>query len=99
VEGLYTINELPVLHSPFKIYVDSPAEELVFRRLVRDQERLSEPLSMQINNLSRVFPMWTIYGQPQKKKADLIVDNTFEILSTTGKKSTYIDFDTPRSQL
>jgi uridine kinase len=60
--------------------VDSDTEELIFRRLVRDQQRVNEPLYMIVSMLGKVFPMWNIFGNPQKKNADLIVDNSYEIL-------------------
>jgi hypothetical protein len=81
------------------IYVDSAIEELVFRRLVRDQERLAEPLSTQIINLARVFPMWNIFGAPQKKKADIIINNDYQVLSKYGKAQTYTLYNDTKASL
>jgi len=97
VEGLYTIAQLPSHHDPLMVYIDSSPEELIFRRLIRDQERLSESLATQVINLAKVFPMRNVFGVPQKKKADIIINNNYEILSTFGRKSSFELIKEPKS--
>ncbi len=89
VEGLYTIDQLPetiiwinkeIIHA-YKIFVDSPQEEIIFRRLLRDQARTKEPLHMIIGVMSSVFPMWTLFGQIQYEKANCIITNEYQILN------------------
>ncbi len=99
IEWLYTIAQLPLVHDPIMIYVDSPTEELVFRRLVRDQERLAEPLATQIINLARVFPMWNIFWASQKKKADMVINNDYEVLSKYGKQQNYKLYNDTKASL
>lgn len=81
VEGLYAISLLPNKHNPFKIFVHSHLEELIFRRLVRDQKRINEPMHMIVDIITKVFPMWNLYGKKQKNKSDLVVYNDYDILS------------------
>lgn len=64
-------------------------EEMIFRRIVRDQERVKEPVDMIIAMLGKVFPMRKLYGEPQKQTADLIVENDYEILSTIAQTHEY----------
>ena len=58
IEGLYTINSLPTSFSvhdnditAYNVLVRAPIEEIIFRRLIRDQARVKEPLNMLINCL------------------------------------------------
>ncbi len=91
VEGIYTISELEWIQIPnTKIFVDSSEEELIFRRLIRDQERVAEPMHMIIENLWKVFPMWNIYGFHQKNDADIIIYNDYEILDHKGTRCSHI---------
>lgn len=84
VEGLYTISQIQVKEPNTKIFVHTETEDIIFRRLVRDQERVKEPLYMILQMLGKVFPMWNIFGQTQKQEADFIVDNDYEILENKG---------------
>lgn len=90
VEWLYTISQLADTNDPFKIFVDSHIEELIFRRLLRDQERTKEGIDMIVSMLGKVFPMWTLYGQPQRDAADIIVDNDFSVMEKAGMLEEYI---------
>jgi uridine kinase len=90
VEWLYTISELSEEHNPYKIFVDSSMEELIFRRIIRDQERVKEPVDMIVTMLGKVFPMWKLYGEPQRRRADLIVENDFEVLGKVGESHEYV---------
>lgn len=90
VEWLYTIAELNHHDNAFKIFVDSPMEEMIFRRIVRDQERVKEPVDMIVSMLGKVFPMRKLYGEPQKIAADLIVENNYEILNTIAQTHEYV---------
>ncbi len=89
VEWLYTIAELNDVNAPFKIFVDSHMEEMIFRRIIRDQQRVKEPVDMIVTMLGKVFPMRRLYGEPQKAKADLIVENNYEILSSIAQTHEY----------
>jgi len=62
------------------MFVYSAQEELIFRRIIRDQERVAEPAYMIVENLGKAFPMRKIYGEPQLNKADMIVNNDYQIL-------------------
>lgn len=85
VEGLYTITKLKDTYSPLKMYVTSPEEDLVIRRLLRDPARVGEPLYMVVNALNNVYPMWNIFGRTQFHEADVVVDNYYDILKKEGK--------------
>jgi uridine kinase len=90
VEWLYVINELAEQFDPLKIFVHSQAEDLVIRRLIRDPERTKEPLYLVATTLTKVFPMWTIAGQGQLEKSDLVINNTYEILKDRGTTFDYV---------
>ena len=85
VEGLYTITKLTDAYNPLRIYVTSPEEDLVIRRLLRDPARVGEPLYMVVNALNNVYPMWNIFGRTQLHQADVVVDNYYDILKKEGK--------------
>lgn len=92
VEGLYTINQLRIpekVCKQMKVFVDSPLEELIMRRLIRDQERTQQGVDAIIGDITKVFPMRNIYGKNQRKKADICISNPYEILETKGKKQHY----------
>ncbi len=92
VEGLYTISSLQVSSQEgrgINIFVDSPTEELIMRRLIRDQERTQQGVDAIIGDVTKVFPMWNIYGLGQRKKADFVIDNDYEILDTKGEKNEF----------
>lgn len=97
VEGLYTVNSLTQTITtkngelkPYNIVVHAPIEELIFRRLVRDQKRVKEPLHTLIDVMSNVFPMRKIFGIEQEKLADCIITNDHSILNSEGRKSHWI---------
>ncbi len=85
VEWLYTINKLSEFHNSLKIFVHADLEEVIFRRIIRDQKRVSEPIHTIISVMSTVFPMRNIFGKQQKDKADLVIHNNYSILSNAGK--------------
>jgi len=89
VEGLYTIEKLNKKNNPFTIFVDSDKEELIFRRIIRDQERFKDTIESIISSISKVFPMRVLFGEPQKEKSELIIQNNYEILEKEWKKTTY----------
>lgn len=89
VEGLYTIEKLNNKNNPLKIFVDSHTEELIFRRIIRDQTRFRDTIESIIGMIGKVFPMWTLYGTPQKKAADLIIHNDYEIMAKEGEKISF----------
>lgn len=80
VEGLYVINELASQFDPLKIFVYSQAEDIIIRRLIRDPERVNEPLYMIATTLTKVFPMRTIAGHGQLEQSDIVINNNYEIL-------------------
>ncbi len=86
VEWLYTIDQLSNEHNPYKIYVDSSIEEMIFRRIIRDQDRVRESIEWIIWMLWKVFPLRKIYWESQKKKSDLIVFNNYEIMLDKWQK-------------
>ncbi len=108
VEGLYTIDQLhdtiidsqwsPI--SAYKIFVHSSSEEVIFRRLIRDQARVKEPLHTIIGVMSNVFPMRTLFGQTQEQKAHIIITNDYKVIEKEGTKSSRrrIDNDTIPTQ-
>jgi len=101
VEWLYTISSLPFSekeYNPLRIFVNSAVEELIMRRLVRDQERTKQAVDAIIGDVTRVFPMWNIYGQGQKNKADITVHNDYEILDAKGKKFEFKKTNLSRSE-
>ena len=64
--------------------VTSDTEELIIRRLIRDQQRIGDTASQIVHTLESVFSMWNVYGNIQKKQADIIVHNNYDILSDKG---------------
>lgn len=89
VEWLYTISQLNdtniIDHNgipvrAYKIFVSSSPEEIIFRRLLRDQKRVQEPLHTIIGVMSHVFPMWTIFWEIQRDQAECIIHNTYKII-------------------
>lgn len=102
VEWLYTINSLPSSKknkTTLSFFVDSPIEELIIRRLVRDQERTQQWIDSIISDISKVFPMWNIYGKNQRAKADYIINNDFEILDTKWEQHIYEITNLPKNKL
>jgi uridine kinase len=97
VEWLYTISQLENSYNPFTIFVDSHIEELIFRRLIRDQERTKEGIDMIVSMLGKVFPMWKLYGQTQRDMADIIIDNDFSVMDKTGALEEYVATDKKKS--
>jgi len=85
VEGLYTIEKLNNKNNPFKIFVHSNTEELIFRRIIRDQTRFKDTIESIIGMIGKVFPMRTLYGKPQQKKADLVIHNNYQIMQKEWK--------------
>jgi len=81
---LYSISQLPDTHNPCKLFVFADEEELIFRRLIRDQQRTKDPLHVSIAIMSKVFPMRNLYGKQQKQQSDIVVYNDFEILKQHG---------------
>ena len=98
VEGLYTISQLSNRYDPFKIFVDSHIEELIFRRLIRDQERTREGIEMIVSMLGKVFPMWKLYGQLQRDKSHIVIDNDFSVMTKAGHDEQYVRTDKKRSE-
>ena len=90
VEGLYTISQLDDSYDPFKIFVDSHIEELIFRRLIRDQERTKEWIDMIVSMLWKVFPMWKLYGDSQRDNAHIVIDNDFSVMDKAGALEEYV---------
>lgn len=84
VEWIYTISSLKTSLPHHSIYVTSPHEEILVRRFLRDQERTKEPAHTLITNMDHMFPMWNVYGELQKS-ADIVIENTFNILEHKGK--------------
>lgn len=83
VEGLYTISQLPgsiAGVTAFRIFVNASHEEIIFRRLLRDQARVKEPLHTIIGVMSSVFPMWTLFGSTQRADADIVITNDYSVL-------------------
>jgi|GEM_PF-1915844 len=89
VEGIYTIKSLSRHFDATNIFVHSEKEELIFRRIVRDQQRVAEPTYMIVQAIGKAFPMRNIYGAPQEKHADIIIDNDYEILGKVGRQCIY----------
>jgi uridine kinase len=95
VEGLYTIDQLhdTIIDtqwstiSAYKIFVHSSSEEVIFRRLLRDQARVKEPLHTIIGVMSNVFPMRTLFGETQETKAHTIITNDYKVIEKEGTKS------------
>lgn len=85
VEWLYTISKLSWFDKSFKIFVQANVEEVVFRRIIRDQLRVAESIYTIIGIMSTVFPMRTLYGKAQINQADAMITNDYSILSKYGK--------------
>jgi uridine kinase len=100
VEWLYTIHSLQKdFPDSTSIFVYSPREELIFRRIIRDQERVKEPSYMIINNIGKAFPMRNLYGKKQEEQADIIINNGYEILDHKWSQCTYERFDKAKKTL
>lgn len=84
IEWLYTISQLKSIAHQLTIMVTSDTEELIIRRLIRDQQRIGDTASQIVHTLESVFSMWNVYGNIQKKQADIIVHNNYDILSDKG---------------
>lgn len=94
VEWLYTIDQLGSrFPDAMNIFVQSSYEEIIFRRIVRDQERVRESNHTLINNIGKAFPMWNIFGHHQKNEADIIITNDYDILDHKGIESIYEIFN------
>ena len=77
VEGILPFVE-PELCAMFdyKIFVDTDADELILRRLVRDVKERGRSLDSVINQyLTTVKPMHEAFVEPSKRNADIIVPN------------------------
>lgn len=98
VEWLYTISQLQDKYNPFTIFVDSHIEELIFRRLIRDQERTKEGIDMIVSMLWKVFPMRKLYGQPQRDVADIVIDNDFSVMDKSWALEEYVATDKKKSE-
>lgn len=84
IEGLYTISQLKKMPGHLQIMVTSETEELIIRRLIRDQQRTNDTASQIIHTLESVFSMWNVYGKIQEKQSDIIIHNNYDILSEKG---------------
>lgn len=95
VEWLYTIDQLDDTIitkdnntlTAYKIFVHASSEEVIFRRLLRDQARVKEPLHAIIGVMSNVFPMRTLFWQTQANKADCIITNNYKVIEKEGISS------------
>ncbi len=94
VEWLYVIDQLSWTIPtdkwdivPYKVFVEASLEEIIMRRLVRDQMRVKEPLHVIVGVMSNVFPMRTIFWTVQKEKSDCIIVNDYRILDKEWKIS------------
>jgi hypothetical protein len=92
IEWIYVIGEVHVQEA-LKIFVNSPAEDLIIRRLVRDPERIQEPLRVVTEALVSVYPMWMVMWNNQKQQSDIIIDNDYEILDQKWHTYTYEKID------
>lgn len=78
-EGLHTISELKHLRNSIKIFIDTPLEECLKRRLQRDlQYGISEQEIIRYFN-EVMIPMYKCYIEPQKKYSDLIIKGDEDI--------------------
>lgn len=104
VEGLYTINELnPIVQDnqgndilAYKVFVDAPNEEILFRRLIRDQARIKEPLHSIISVMSTVFPMRTVFGKTQQIESDCSIFNDYTIIHHEWIDTYWQEIDTDK---
>ena len=92
VEWIYVIAEVQ-LPQALKVFVNSPAEDLIIRRLVRDPERIQEPLRVVTEALVSVYPMWMVMWNWQKTESDIVIDNDYEILDQKWHMYTYEKID------
>ena len=101
VEWLYTIDQLHdtiIVNTnetivAYKIFVHADSEEVIFRRLLRDQLRVKEPLHTIIWVMSNVFPMRTLFGETQLKKADCVIVNDYKVIEKEGISSVWQPID------
>lgn len=99
-EGLYTIDQLGERFSAAtKVFVQSSYEEIIFRRIVRDQKRVRESNYVMINNIGKAFPLWNVFGEHQGNDADIIITNDYAIMSTEWVASHYELFNGSVSDL
>jgi len=98
VEGIYTIHSLSKYFDSTNIFVYSEKEELIFRRIIRDQQRVAEPTYLIVENIGKAFPMRTIFGVPQIDKSHIIIDNDYKILQQKGRKCMYCTIDKKKSE-
>lgn len=84
IEGLYTISQLPPIAEELNIIITSDTEELMIRRLIRDQQRTKDTASQIVQTLESVFSMRNVFGKMQEQQADIIIHNDYDILHDKG---------------
>lgn len=72
-EGLHTINELKHLRDSIKIFMDTPLEECLKRRIQRDTQYEISKQEVIRYFYEVMLPMYKCYIEPQKGLADFII--------------------------
>lgn len=76
VEGLYALHPSLLPHLTIRVYVDSPPDVRLARRIVRDvRERGRTPSSVVERWQNMVAPMHDLHVAPQKDLAEIVVNN------------------------
>lgn len=79
-EGIYAIYDQDINHYfDIKVFVDTPKDECLTRRLLRDINERGRSLESVINQWRvDVSPMYDQFIEPSKKNADLVIMTTRE---------------------
>ena len=87
VEGLYTIGLLSHL-SNLNVFVETQSKmELFIRRMLRDVVRAGSRMEEVVRQIATALAMWNIYGDSQRRMADVIYRSTYRVLEEKGTRS------------
>ena len=87
VEGIYAIGLLSH-RSNLNVFVDTRSRmELLARRLIRDISRTERSMTDIVNITLTAMAMWNVYGESQRKLADVILKSSYSIVEEKGQPS------------
>ena len=87
VEGIYSMGLLSH-RSNLNVFVEARSKmELLARRLIRDVERVGTDISKIVGYTLTAMAMWNIYGETQKKFADIILRSSYSVVEEKGEPS------------
>jgi len=87
IEGIYAIGLLSH-RSDLNIFVEARSKmELLARRLIRDVERVKSDIERIVGITLTAMAMWNIYGEGQRRLADVILRSTYSVVEEKGRPS------------